>query len=417
MRSLLLLAALPVLGQFTPAEQKVQIDSFEKVWTTIRDKHWEKNPGGLDWDAVHREFQPRIEKAQNLDEVRDLLREMLGRLHQTHFAILPATVYQAVNDEAASGEGSTGIDLRVLDGQAVVTSVDPDSPAERAGVKPGWMVMSILGQPFAAAVRQLSADPSVPELKLTRALLAKLSGPVGGKLNLGFDTGGGNLKVVELELARPRGEPSRFGNLPPVPVWFEARHIGDVGYVRFNMFLDLPRVMASFGKAVAACEKCSGFIIDVRGNPGGIGGMAMGMAGYFVEQSGLRLGNLYSRDATLSYVINPRAGAFTGPLAILVDAGSASTAEILAEGLKDLGRARVFGTPTAAAALPSVIEKLPNGDGFQYAIANYISEGGKPLEGLGVKPDVEVKLTRAALLAGHDAVLDAALDWIKRSKK
>ena len=104
---------------------------------------------------------------------------------------------------------------------------------------------------------------------------------------------------------------------------------------------------------------------------------------------------------------------FLGPVAILMDGNSASTSEIMAGGLKDIGRARVFGTRSAAAALPSLIERLPNGDGFQYAIANYISEGGKPLEGLGVTPDEEVKLTREALLAGHDPVVDAALQWIK----
>jgi len=81
--------------------------------------------------------------------------------------------------------------------------------------------------------------------------------------------------------------------------------------------------------------------------------------------------------------------------------------------LKDLKRARIFGTRTAAAALPSAIEMLPNGDGFQYAMANYISEGGKPLEGLGVTPDVETPLSRTALLAGKDPALDAALEWIK----
>jgi carboxyl-terminal processing protease len=102
---------------------------------------------------------------------------------------------------------------------------------------------------------------------------------------------------------------------------------------------------------------------------------------------------------------------------VLVDGNSASTSEILAGGLKDLGRARVFGTKSAAAALPSIIERLPNGDGFQYAIANYISKGGKPLEGLGVVPDDEVLLTRKALLQGHDSVVDAALEWIKKQRK
>src|SRR5260370_37868922 len=143
--------------------------------------------------------------------------------------------------------------------------------------------------------------------------------------------------------------------------------------------------------------------------------MAMGMAGWFIDQSHQRLGTLYMRDTTLKFVINPRLNTFSGPLAILVDGASASTSEILAGGMKDLGRARIFGTRTAAAALPSVFEMLPNGDGFQYAIANYLSEGGKPLEGLGVTPDVETPLTREALLAGQDPALRSALPRVQKT--
>ena len=153
--------------------------------------------------------------------------------------------------------------------------------------------------------------------------------------------------------------------------------------------------MASFQQTVENCKACDGLIIDLRGNPGGIGGMAMGMAGFLVDKPNQRLGTMYLRDSTLNFVVNPRANVFSGPVAVLVDGCSASTSEIFAGGLKDLGRARVFGTHTAAAALPSAFERLPNGDGFQYAVANYISEGGQPLEGLGVTPDVVVELTRA----------------------
>ena len=66
----------------------------------------------------------------------------------------------------------------------------------------------------------------------------------------------------------------------------------------------------------------------------------------------------------------------------------------------------------AGAALPSFIEKLPNGDGFQCATANYISQGGKPLEGLGVIPDVEAPPSRALLLEGRDAAIESAIHWI-----
>jgi len=189
-----------------------------------------------------------------------------------------------------------------------------------------------------------------------------------------------------------------------------------VEYVGFNMFLDLVHLMANYGDAVSSCLKCEGLIIDLRGNPGGIGGMAMGMAGYLVDKPDQKLGTMQLRDTAIKFVINPRPEVFKGPVAILVDGSSASTSEIFAGGLKDLGRARIFGTRTAAAALPSIIEKLPNGDGFQYAVANYISEGGQALEANGVTPDVEVKLTRKSLLAGHDPVVDAAVDWIKKQR-
>ena len=62
--------------------------------------------------------------------------------------------------------------------------------------------------------------------------------------------------------------------------------------------------------------------------------------------------------------------------------------------------------------LPSFIEQLPNGDGFQCATANYISEGGKALEGIGVVPDEVAPPTRQLLLAGRDAALESALHWI-----
>jgi carboxyl-terminal processing protease len=72
--------------------------------------------------------------------------------------------------------------------------------------------------------------------------------------------------------------------------------------------------------------------------------------------------------------------------------------------LQDLKRARIFGTRSAGAALPSDIIRLPDGDGFQYPAATYISANGRVLEGNGVIPDVEVR--------DSDAVIDVALDWI-----
>ncbi len=405
---LLFAAALAASGQAS----RIDVDAFEKVWTTIRDKHWQAKPGGLDWQAIHDEYRPRLEKAASHDEARAVMQEMLGRLNQSHFAIIPGAIYSVLNDEAG-GPGVTGIDVRVLDGQAVVTSVDPGSSAEKQGVRPGWVIERAGGKELKPIIEQARSNPAIHELQLTRAVLARLSGPIGGMLDLDFLDGAGKSAPLRLSLSLPRGALSAFGNLPPQHVWYESRTIGSTAYVRFNLFLDLPRVMASFQQTVENCKTCDGLIIDLRGNPGGIGGMAMGMAGFLVNKPNQRLGTMYMRDATLNFVVNPRTEVFSRPVAILVDGCSASTSEIFAGGLKDLGRARVFGTKTAAAALPSAFERLSNGDGFQYAVANYVSEGGQPLEGLGVTPDVEVKLTRTALLAGRDPVVDAALNWIE----
>jgi len=404
------LLSLPLVGQLSPAEHKLDVDSFEKVWTTIRDKHWEKNPGGLDWQKIHDEFRPKVEQAQSREEARAAMREMLARLKQTHFGILPAAVYRSIDSEP-EGPGSPGIDLRILEGEAIVVAVDSGSPAERAGVRPGWILESARGRELRALIKTLDG---LPELNQTRAVVATVSGEPGASVPVVLVDGLGKQVKLTLGLAAPRGQSSSFGNLPTNYVWVDTRKFGSTAYIRFNLFLDLVRVVTAFSDVVKNCGACDGLVIDLRGNPGGIGGMAMGLAGFLVESQGHRLGTMVMRDTTLNFVINPRAPGFSGPVAILVDGNSASTSEIFAGGLQDLHRARVFGTHTAAAALPSVIERLPNGDGFQYAVANYISEGGKPLEGLGVKPDVEVNLTRSALLAGHDPVVDAALDWIRK---
>ena len=236
----------------------------------------------------------------------------------------------------------------------------------------------------------------------------------GAAVRLTVLDGAGQSGVREVVRGEPSGKLVTFGNLPPLRLRYESRRIGrDVGYIAFTTFFDPLLVMESFGRDVSAFADTRGLIIDLRGNPGGIGGMAMGMGGWFVAEANQALGTMTTRDSSLRFVLNPRPPVYPGKLAILIDAGSGSTAEIFAAGLQDLGRARLFGTRSAGAALPSTIERLPNGDGFQYAFANYVSASGAELEGKGVVPDVEVRLTRDTLLSGRDPVVDAAVAWIR----
>jgi carboxyl-terminal processing protease len=405
-----------------PAARQADIDSFEYVWKAVRDNHWDPKLGGLDWQAVHDELRPEVEAAATREQARQVMSAMLERLKQTHFGIFPGDVYQAL-DPGDTGQhpANPGIDLRILEGHAIVTAVNPGSPAAARGIQPGWEILSVNGKeiaPVLQSIREQFYGSTLLDLRLTRAVLSRLQGKLGAPVTLDLLDGRGRKVSLDVDRATPRGKIAALGNFPGDYFWTEWRRLrGDVGYIRFNMFMDPEAVNKTMQEAVNGCRDCRGFVIDVRGNPGGIGGLATGVAGWFIDQSGLLLGTSYLRTATIKFVIFPRPQPFRGPLAVLVDGCSASTAEIFAGGLKDIKRARVFGTRTAGAALPSVIEKLPNGDGFQYAIANYISDGGEPLEGVGVIPDEELHLTRGHLLEGRDSVLEGALDWIQKAPK
>jgi carboxyl-terminal processing protease len=422
----------PPPNRLPEARIAAHLAAFDQIWTTIQESHWDKELGGLDWGGLREELRPQIESATTDEQARGVMKELVRRLGQSHFAVLPGSLYDDLAQPAAEqpplagadaaeqggDEGSTGIDFRVLDGQVVVTAVAPGSSAEAAGVRPGWIISEVAGEalaPLVERVRSGTTWQSGRELLLAAGLRRRLQGEVGSQLEAVLIDGADRRHEVQLELMAPRGSEVRLGYLPALNVWFESRLLeGAVGYIRFNAFFDPAQLMARFGDALTSFLEAdvTGVVIDIRGNPGGIGGMAMGLAGWFVAQGGQRLGTMTTRQVSVNFVIFPRPRTFDGPLAVLVDGLSASTSEIFAGGLQDLGRARIFGSRTAGMALPSRVDRLANGDGFQYAFANYVSSGGCQLEGHGVVPDVELTPSRQALLAGTDSVLEAAVQWI-----
>jgi carboxyl-terminal processing protease len=428
-RSILAIFAIVVFAgslaaQLTPKQQADNRESFEIVWRTVRDRHPDPGLNGLDWPGIHDYYKPRIEEAQSMAAVRRTMDEMLHRLGSSHYAIIPSDVYNPIGSAAPAGQdhsnqpdAGSGIVPIIIDNKAVVGSVTPDSPAARAGIKPGMVIDGINGASVAPMLK-LYEDARDPESQriIEQSVSRKMQGSSDQNLALDVVDDQGRPKHLNLDRMQPKGNPVRFANLPETRVWFESRTLpGGAGYIRFNEFLDPASIMPRFEAALKSFAKAPGIILDLRGNPGGIGIMAMGIAGFFIDQDGLKLGEMKMRDTTLKFVIFPRPETWNGKLAILVDEGSASTTEILAGGLQDLGRARIFGVRTAGAALPSDIIRLPNGDGFQYAQASYISVNGKTLEGQGVTPDVIVRQTREALLAGRDLVIEAADQWIHSS--
>ena len=410
-----------VCAQMTVKQQAANLESFDVVWKTVRDRHPDPTLNGLDWLGIYDALRPEIEFAPNMLVVRRIMEEMLRKLGTSHYAIIPGYVYNRIDDAGAgkpAGQGSTGITPVIINNKAVVASVAVDSPAARAGIRPGMVLDGIDGAKVAPMLELFDVKGDAESQRIVRrSVERKLDGPVAGAVAVDLVDAQGERKHVDLERADAEGTLVTFGNLPPVRLKFEWRKLGGgAGYIRFNEFLDPASIMPKVEAALKGFAGGPGVVLDLRGNPGGIGIMAMGIAGFFIEEQGKKLGEMKMRDATLKFVIFPRPETYAGKLAILIDEGSASTTEILAGGMQDLGRARIFGTRSAGAALPSDIVRLPNGDGFQYAQASYTSVKGQVLEGAGVTPDVVVRQTQEALGAGRDLVIEAAEAWIAEKK-
>lgn len=423
----------PVRGGASRAEAPVSDGAavFDTAWTIIRRTHWDTTYNGVNWEAVREELRPAAAAAKTRGELRQVLSTMVGRLRQSHFSIIPQEVADASTVErrdTARGDrasGTAGFDSRLGPSGMLVAEVDTGGPAWRQGVRPGWEVVAIGGCPLADRLSQLSTDlePRRRSLMAWQSTSALLSGLEGDTLPVTFRDGDDVSRTIAITLGPVAGTVTKFGNLPPVAAhltWHRVQRDGrTVGVIRFDIWM--PVLAAQFDAAIDSLRTADAIVLDVRGNLGGVGGMSMGFAGHFLD-SASSLGEMQQRGGTMLFRANPRrvdtrlraVTPFRGPLALVVDAQSASTTEIFAGGLQALGRARVFGSLTAGQALPSVPEKLPNGDILYHAIANFVGPTGKPVEGDGVIPDQVVPIDRRALLRGTDSALDAAITWAAR---
>lgn len=408
--------------------------TFDSAWVRIHRTFFDTTFGGRDWVALRDTLRPRAVAVADEDGLRTIIAGMLQRLGQSHFALIPRENADVLRDDAedppGADDGVPGLEVRRIAGPdgavALVTRVREDGGAAAAGVRPGWTVVAVAGRAvdsLDARLAALGADRGFrPATFLPLVLETRLAGPAGSAVPVTFRTAAGDTVTVEIERRPHAGRPARFGNLPPqypelstTAVQTPAGRTAAV--IRFNVWM--PAIVQPFARAVDAHRDAAGLVIDLRGNPGGVAGLIMGLGGHFLRARDT-LGTMRARDNSLHFIVNPqrigpdgrRVEPYAGPLAILTDALSMSTSEFFAGGFQTIGRARVFGDTTAGQALPAVIERMPNGDLLMYAIADYTAPDGRRLEGHGVVPDELVIPAPEVLQAGRDPVLAAALRWI-----
>ncbi|HET9264024.1 MAG TPA: S41 family peptidase [Vicinamibacterales bacterium] len=422
---LLLAGVLVASGAVLDAQPTRALETFDKAWTIIRDTHFDVTMNGVDWEAVRTELRPRAAEAGTDSELRAVIREMLGKLGQSHFALIPSTADASTGGRLDLSAGP-GFDFRLVGNVLLVTRVVAGGPASDAGVRPGWTLTAI-GSTDAA--RLLSTIPQdvparIRNVEVWRAVETHLRGSSGTQIELTFQDGDSRNVAVKLEREPDAGEPARVGNLPTMAVRVESEsrktpNGKSAGIIAFNVWM--PSVDGRFQAAVDRLRSADGMVLDLRGNPGGLAAMLMGISGHFLTERKV-LGTMKTRETQLRFTANPRqvsaagerVAPFGGPVAILVDSLTGSASECFAGGMQSIGRARVFGQSSMGQALPAVFDRLPNGDTLIHAYGDFVTADGTRLEGRGVVPDEEVPLTRQDLLAGRDATLERALHWIDR---
>ena len=408
----LLLCQLPIQArEYSPDLAK---ETFLHVWNKVNASFYEETSDGVDWEQIKSTYEVRVEKTKSSKELRLILNEMLGELKLSHFGV--SKNHKEPGDDAITG-GHLGLELRMVGQQVVIFEIEKDSPSDRAGLKPGMILTNFEGDPMAEIIESFELTPKSTRLSrliATRSLLSKLSSPPDGKTTLKTK---GNDKTFDFKPGFYQGERGRMGNQTDIPISFETRLVGGDQKIRLIAFdIFLLQLMPRINQAIAQAhtENAAGLIIDLRGNPGGIGMMATGLVGRLISTE-LDLGDMNNAAGNFPFHAFPQKGAYLGPIAVLVDSFSASTSEIFAAALQEHQRARIFGRTTTAAVLPSLIEELPNGDHFQYAVGDFVTALNKVhLEGKGVTPDQVIPLNPTLLLAGKDPDLEAALLWLQK---
>ena len=405
------------------------VETFDYVWQTVRDSHFDRTFNGVNWDGVATELRPKAAAARSVGEMRAVLRDMLGRLGQSHFAIIPGTP-DSVSDLPRDLGGSAGFDVRLIDRDLVVTEVDPSGAAMAAGVKTGWKLVSVEQARMETLLATLSEalEPRILQVEAWRLAANRLSGPPGSRANITFEDGAGKQVALTVERREEIGQRVTVGNLPTMFVRVNAHRAQTprgrmAGVIGFNVWMTA--VDEPFAEAVDDFRSSNGIVVDLRGNPGGLAAMLMGISGHFIDER-KALGVMKTREnSDLRFNVNPRrvnakgerVTPFAGPVAILVDALSGSASECFAGGMQSLGRVRVFGQRSMGQALPALFARLPNGDVLIHAYGDFVTSDGTRLEGRGVIPDEVVPLERTHLLAGRDRPLEAALAWIDTAER
>ena len=384
MRILFVLLFVPALLR---AGEK-QLKLFDQVWKQVHDEYYDAKFNGVDWDAARTRYRPEAERASD-GEIYKILEKMTAELKDAHTRVIGP---REAREDRTRNRVAFGFALRLVEGQYVVTQVEPRSPMAVAGVQKGWVLRSVDSSTASsgAGPREIAAWYSKAAIREKCLASSTVKFDFMDARNVVHPL---SAKCTTVNTTT-RQEASRLG--------------GGVLYVRLDRFQS--STGAWFTQILESNRDASGMILDLRLNPGGLKSQLLKCLEVLYAKP-LSAGVDVSRKGKQHTwkVHGHGARAFTKPLVVLLDELSMSSSEILAAAVEETGRGRVIGRKSPGKVLLSYEIALGGGGRLQLAIRDYRTERGRRLEGAGVVPDEVLPLHVADLRNGVDRDMERAL--------
>ena len=318
-------------------------------------------------DVFQRVQEQYVEEVTDKKLIESAISGMLQSL-DPHSSYLSSDDYSEMRVKTKGTFGGLGIEITQENGVVKVVSPIDDTPAYRAGMLPGDLIIGIEGK-------------SIRGLPLNKAV-EKLRGPVGSS--------------VKITVLRKDKDPFELTIIRAIIKIQSVKHnvINDVGYIRLTTFSET--TTKSMLEAIEKIKKSTGskfqgLILDLRNNPGGLLNQSISVSDAFLHNGEIVSTKGRNKSDASRIFAQPGDVIENEPLVILINSGSASASEIVAGALKDHGRAIILGTRSFGKGSVQSIIPLPGNGAIRLTTSRYYTPSGISIQAKGIEPDIIVE--------------------------